>query len=80
VALAVFVRVRSILEQLGSVEIRTSKTQVSFRRKRGFACLWLPGRYLTRPTADVVLSFALGRHDPSPRFTAPADGRSAYAA
>jgi len=67
-ALTVFDRVRSVVEQLGPVEIRTTKSQVAFRRARGFAYLWLPGMYLAGPAADVVLSFALGRHDPSNRF------------
>jgi hypothetical protein len=65
---AVFEKVRSILTRLGPVEVRTSKSQVAFRRQRGFAFLWLPGRYLSKPTAEVVLSIALGRHDPSARF------------
>ena len=68
VALAVFDSVRTILESLGPVEVRTSKSQVAFRRKRGFAYLWLPGQYLATPAAEVVLSIALGRHDASPRF------------
>ena len=67
-ALTVFFRVRSALERLGPVDIRTTKSQVAFRRARGFAYLWLPGQYLANPSADVVLSIALGRHDPSPRF------------
>jgi hypothetical protein len=67
-AAAVFEKVRTALDRLGPVEVRTSKSQVAFRRKRGFAFLWLPGRYLSRPTAEVVLSIALGRHDASPRF------------
>jgi hypothetical protein len=67
-ALAVLDRVRSALRACGPVEIRTSKSQVSFRRSRGFAYLWVPGQYLARPTADVVLSFALGRPDESKRF------------
>jgi len=67
-ALAVFAKVRSILEALGPVDIRTSKSQVAFRRKRGFAYLWLPGRYLDKPAADVVLTLALGRQHSSPRF------------
>jgi hypothetical protein len=67
-ALAVFERVRSILEGLGPVEVRTSKSQVAFCRKRGFAYLWLPGNYLKGPSAEVVLSIALGRHDRSARF------------
>lgn len=68
VASAVFQCVRSILEALGPVEVRTSRSQIAFRRARGFAYLWLPGQYLARPGAEVVLSIALGRHDPSPRF------------
>lgn len=63
-----FRRVRSALEEIGPVEIRVSKSQVAFRRARGFAWLWMPGMYLAKPAADVVLSIALGRHDDSPRF------------
>lgn len=67
-ALTVFFRVHSVLEQLGPIDIRTTKSQVAFRRARGFAYLWLPGQYLANPSADMVLSFALGRRDPSRRF------------
>lgn len=67
-ARAAFERIRTIVDRLGSCEVRVTKSQVAFRRKRGFAYLWLPGRYLERPTAEVVLSIALGRPDPSPRF------------
>ena len=68
VASAVFDRVRVILEAFGPVEVRTLKSQIALRRKRGFAYLFLPGQYLARPRAEVVLSIAHGRHDPSPRF------------
>ncbi len=57
-----------MLAAFGPVDIRTSKSQVSFRRSRGFAYLWVPGQYLKHPGADVVLSFALGRRDESQRF------------
>jgi hypothetical protein len=67
-ALAVLARVRAALDELGPYDVRVSKSQIAFRRRRGFAYLWLPGRYLRKPTAEVVLSLALGRHDPSPRF------------
>lgn len=50
------------------VQLRASKSQVSFRRDRGFAYIWAPGKYLANPDAEVVLSIALGRHDDSPRF------------
>jgi len=67
-ALAVFERVKSILDGLGPVTVQTSKSQVAFRRKRGFAYLWMPGQYLKNPAAEVVLSIDLGRSDESKRF------------
>ena len=70
-ALAVVERVRSVLDAtsgIGPVEVRTTKSQVAFRRRRGFAYLWRPGQYLANPGAEVVLSIALGRRDGSPRF------------
>jgi Domain of unknown function (DUF5655) len=65
--LAVFERVEEVLRDTGT-EVRVTPSQVAFHRRRGFAWLWLPGRYLTHPTAEVVLSVALGRADPSPRW------------
>ena len=68
VAVSIYETVRSCLAGLGPFEIRTSKSQIAFRRTRGFAYLWLPGQYLKSTDAEVVLSIALGRHDPSKRF------------
>lgn len=66
--LAVYDKLASTLARVCPVSVRVSKSQVAFRRTRGFAYLWLPGQYLRNPGAEVVLSVALGRHDPSPRF------------
>ena len=66
--LHVYQRVNSLLAARGEVEVRVTKSQVAFRRRRGFAYLWRPGRYLSRPDADVVLTLALGRRDASRRF------------
>jgi hypothetical protein len=66
--LAVLARVRAALGDVAGVTIRTSKSQLAFRRRRGFAWLWLPGQYLRKPGADVVLSIGLGRHAGSPRW------------
>lgn len=60
--------VAGTLAGFGPFEVRTSASQIAFRRRRGFAWLWLPGQYLDHPGAEVVLSVALGRRDPSPRF------------
>ncbi len=68
-AVAALARVRAILDAGPVYEIRVTTSQIAFRRARGFAFLWLPGRYLSHPKADVVLTIALGRPDPSPRFT-----------
>jgi Domain of unknown function (DUF5655) len=67
-ALAVFHEVRALVDETGGGEVATTKSQVAFRRRRGFAYVWLPGRYLASPAADVVLSVVLGRPDPSPRW------------
>lgn len=64
----VFAAVEARIASLGPYSIRATKSQVSFRRTRAFAFIWIPGRYLAAPSADVVLAIALGRHHPSPRF------------
>ncbi len=46
VARSVYERIRSCLVELGSFEVRASKSQIAFWRKRGFAYLWRPGQYL----------------------------------
>ena len=70
--------VHGLLGAAPGVEIRTSRSQVAFRRRRGFAYLWRPGRYLARPGADVVLSVVLGRRDGSPRWKEVAHPASAH--
>jgi hypothetical protein len=67
-AFAVYRAVRGEVERWGAVDVRVSKSQVAFRRRRGFAYVWLPGMYLAKPGADVVLSIALDREVASPRF------------
>lgn len=51
----------------GPVEVRVTKSQVSFRRRRGFAYLWRPGAYV-RSVVPIVLSLALPYEEASPRF------------
>ena len=67
-ALAVLRAVLDVVGGLGGCEVRTSKSQVALRRRRGFAYLWDPGLYLRRRTAGIVLSVVLDRHDHSPRW------------
>ena len=65
-ALAVVERVQAIVASIGPASIRTTKSQVAFRRRRGFAYRWPP--LFGERGVEVVLSIALGRHDTSPRF------------
>lgn len=65
---AVFDQVWELVGGREDVRVRVTASQVVLQRRRGFAWLWLPGRYLRRPGAEVVLSISLGRADPSPRW------------
>jgi hypothetical protein len=65
VPLAVVDRVR---ELVGECTVRTSRSQVAFRRRRGFAYVWRPGQYLHGEVAPAVLTVVLGRPDASPRW------------
>ena len=65
-ALVVVQRVTETIAAIGEATMRTTKSQVAFRRRRGFAWLWPP--VFENPGVEIVLSIALSRHDASPRF------------
>ncbi len=67
-ARTIFDAVRGLIESLGAVTIRVTKSQVAFSRRRAFAWAWTPDRYLRGDTAPLVLSLALPRRDESPRW------------
>lgn len=60
--------VKEMLASIGQVEVRTTRSQVAFRRRRGFAYLWLPVAWARRSGVLVVLSIALTRQDDSLRW------------
>jgi hypothetical protein len=66
-SLALFEVVRAAVDAAGPAEIRVGRSQVAFRRRVGFACAWIPGRYL-RSDVPLVLTVGLRRRDPSPRW------------
>ena len=74
----IFDALRVMVEGLGGVTLRVSKSQVAFRRRTAFAWVWRPEQYLHRPAAPLVLTVGLRRRDPSPRWkqvVEPAPGR-----
>ena len=61
-------RIDPIIRSLGEVEIRVSKSQIAYHRRRGFAWVWIPEKHLRRPAAPLVLTLTFYHRDPSPRW------------
>jgi hypothetical protein len=73
-----FAAVRRAVEDIGAASLRATKSQIAFRRRRTFAAVWMPSRYLKGKTAPLVLSLFLPYRDESPRWkqiVQPAPGR-----
>lgn len=66
VGLAICQAVGGAISDLGEVDTRVTRSQVSFRRRRGFAYVWSPGQYV-RSDVPAVLSIALPREIVSDR-------------
>ena len=64
----IFDALHAAVDAIGPVEVRVTKSQVAFRRRRAFAFAWRPGAYLRGQVAPLVLTLALRRRDPSPRW------------
>jgi len=52
----------------GETDLKVKKSQIAFKRKKSFAWVWVPGRYLRGKVALLVLSISLKNRDPSPRW------------
>ena len=66
--LAVFEIVADRVADLGGAELRVSTTQIGWARRRGFAFLWNPQRWLGQRGAPLVLTLGLPERDPTPRW------------
>ena len=64
----IFETLDEMIVALGPAEIRVTKSQVAFRRRRTFAWAWMPSMYLRGKPVPLVLTLALRRRDPSPRW------------
>ncbi len=56
------------IHECGGAELRVARTQVGWARRRGFAFLWSPQRWLGDRAAPLVLSIGLLHRDTSPRW------------
>jgi len=67
-----------MIESIGAAEIRVTRGQVAFRRRKAFAWAWIPGKYLRGRGAPLVLTLSFLHRDTSPRWkeiVEPAPGR-----
>lgn len=65
--LAVCRAVEQALSSIGDASVAVTRSQVAFRRRRGFAYVWRPGQYVDSKV-PAVLSIALPREVASDRF------------
>ena len=65
--LALFTAVQNAVAAIGQAEIRVTKSQIAFRRRKGFAYVWRPGQYV-KSKVPAVLSIALPDKVASNRF------------
>jgi len=65
--LAICRAVEHAVDALGEASVRVTKSQVAFRRRKGFAYLWRPGQYVASDV-PAVLSIALPDEIESERF------------
>jgi predicted transport protein len=58
----------SMINAMGSTELRVTKSQIAFRRRKAFAWIWIPGKYLRGKTSPLVLTLSFSSRDTSPRW------------
>ena len=67
-SLRLFEAVAAAISEIGPATVSTSKSQVAFRRRRNFAWVWIPGKYLRREAAPLVLTLGFTTRSDSPRW------------
>ena len=64
----IFESIRSAMDAIGPTELRISKSQIAFWRRKVVARVWLPARYLKGRMALLVLTLGFPYRDTSPRW------------
>jgi hypothetical protein len=64
----IFEAIRSVMDAIGPTEMRVSKSQIAFWRRKAVARIWLPARYLKGRPAPLVLTLGFRYRDMSPRW------------
>ncbi len=67
-----------VVNVIGPAELQVTKSQIAFRRRRAFAWMWMPGKYLRGNHTPLVLTLSLRSRSTSPRWkeiVEPSPGR-----
>lgn len=64
----IFDRLCEVIQTAGPAEMRATKSQIAFSRRRAFAWAWIPARYLRLECAPLVLTLAFRYRHPSSRW------------
>lgn len=65
---AIFDVLCQMINRIGTPEIRVSKSQVVFMRRKAAARVWIPSRYLRGVLAPLVLTLGFNYRSESPRW------------
>lgn len=65
--LSLYQAIAQTIRQIGPATVRVTKSQIAFRRRKGFAFVWRPGQYV-RSDVPAVLSLVLPYEIASHRF------------
>ena len=57
-ALALYRTIEDVVAQIGEADVQVTKSQIAFRRRKGFAFVWRPGQYVNSDV-PAVLSISL---------------------
>jgi hypothetical protein len=67
-----------MMDSIGPAELRVTKSQVAFRRRKAFAWAWMPTQYLCGQRAPLVLTLAFRHRDDSPRWKETVEPRPGH--
>lgn len=63
-----FDELQVVVLSIGPAELRVTKSQIAFLRRKAFAWAWTPDRYLSGGHAPLVLTLSFSERDDSPRW------------
>ena len=74
----IFEALHRAIESIGPTELRISKSQISFRRRKAFAWAWMPSQYLKGQVAPLVLTLSFPSRSESSRWKEIVEPKEGY--